>query len=95
MLRLSRGRVIGDIEFLVGGLKGSLERREWSVAGVDCWRQRHSYGAEVYSFDLDVLRVRAGGGAEGRWELFVVTEFWRSADGAGLHSAKWLKLVSG
>ena len=32
---------------------------------------------------------------DGRWELFIVTEFWRSGGGASLHSPKWLKQVAG
>ena len=95
MLHLSRAQVIRDIEFLVTDPKGRLGRHEWSVFGVDCRRDRHSYNAPLYSFDLDILHVREAGRSERRWELFIVTEHWHAADGSSMHSPKWLKLVSG
>ncbi len=95
MLRLSRALVIQEIELLIDDSMGHIGRHEWSVNGVECRRERHSYSASAYSFDLNILNVRAKGGAEGRWELFIISEFWRSADRASIHSPKWLKLVAG
>ncbi len=96
MLRLSSALVIQEIELLIDNSVGHIGRHEWTVRGVDCRRERHSYSAPAYSFDLDVLNVRAKGAAEDRWELFIIiTEFWRSSDRASVHSPKWLKLVAG
>jgi hypothetical protein len=95
MLRLSRALVIQQLELLVGDTIGQIGRHEWSVRGVDCRRERYSHSAPAYSFDLDVLSLRAKGGAAGGWELFIVTEFWRSGQGTLMHSPKWLKLVRG
>jgi hypothetical protein len=95
MLRLSRALVIQQLELLVDASRGRLGQHEWSARGVDCRRERHSHSAPGYSFDLDILNLRSKGGTGGRWELFIVTEFWRSAGGSSMHSPKWLKLVSG
>jgi len=95
MLRLSRALVIQEIELLIDDSMGHIAQHEWSVRGVDCRRERHSYSAPAYSFDLDILNVRAKGAADGRWELFIISEFWRSADRASIHSPKWLKLIAG
>jgi hypothetical protein len=95
MLRLSRAQVIQDLELLVDDSIGRIGRHEWSAQGIDCRRERHSHSSPAYSFDLDVLNLRAKGGAAGGWELFIVTEFWRSGQGASMHSPKWLKLVRG
>jgi hypothetical protein len=95
MLRLSRALVIQELERLIDDSIGRIGHHEWSVRGVDCRRERHTYSASAYSFDLDVLSVRARGGAEGRWELFIITEFWRDAHDDNMHSPKWLKLVTG
>jgi hypothetical protein len=65
------------------------------MRGVDCRRERHSHSAAAYSFDLDVLNLQTKRGAAGGWELFIVTEFWRSGQGSSMHSPKWLKLVRG
>jgi len=66
MLRLSRALVIQEIELLIDDSMGHIGRHEWSVRGVDCRGERHSYGAPAYSFDLDILNVRPKGGADGR-----------------------------
>jgi hypothetical protein len=95
MLRLSRALVIQQLERLVDDSVGRIGRHEWSARGVDCRRERHSHSAPAYSFDLDILILRAKGGAAGGWELFIVTEFWRSGQGTLMHSPKWLKLVRG
>jgi hypothetical protein len=95
MLRLSRALIIQQLERLVEHSIGHINRREWSAKGVECRRERHSFSAPNYSFDLDVLNLRADGDGGQVWELFIVTEFWRSAQGATVHSPKWLKLVRG
>jgi hypothetical protein len=95
MLRLSRALVIEDIQRLVEDSIGRIGRHEWTIRGIDCRRERHSHSAPGYRFDLDILNVQARRGASGPWELFIVTEFWRSADGKIMHNPKWLKLVAG
>ena len=87
--------VIQQLELLVNDSIRQIGRNEWSVRGVDCKRERHNYSSRCYSFDLDILNLRAKGGADGIWELFIMTEFWRAGDGSSMHSPKWLKLVAG
>ena len=94
MLRLSRALVILELELLVGARSAisaprtERERRRLPTG-------RHGYSSPIYSFDLDILNLCAKGGPAGAWELFIVAEFWRSAQGATVHSPKWLKLVHG
>jgi hypothetical protein len=95
MLRLSRALVISELERLVEVSPGRIDRKEWRALGLDCRRERHSHSSPSYGFDLDILNLRANSTEDGHWELFIVTEFWRSASGASLHSPKWLKLVAG
>ena len=95
MLRLSRADVIHDLALLIDDTASRIGQHEWSIRGVDCRRERHSHSAAAYSFDLDVLNLRARGGEQGAWELFIVTEYWRSGRGMSLHNPKWLKLVQG
>jgi hypothetical protein len=95
MLRLSRTRVIQDLERLVEDSIGHVGRHQWSARGVECRRERHSFSAPAYSFDLQVLSLSAKGRDGPSWELVIITEFWRSADGDSIHSPKWLKLIRG
>ena len=95
MQRLSTEYIIQQIEALVNDSTSRIGQTQWTVRGVECRRERHGHSGQYYSFDLDVLNVRTKPGEGARWELFLVTEFWRSSDGTSLHRLKWLKLTAG
>lgn len=95
MLRLSTEYIIQQIEMLVNDSTSRTGQTHWTVRGVECRRERNGHSGQYYSFDLDVLNLRTTPGEGAHWELFLVTEFWRSADGTSLHSPKWLKLTAG
>lgn len=95
MLRLSTEYVIQQIETLVNDSTSRIGQTHWTVHGVECRRERHGHTGQHYSFDLDILNLRMKSGEGAHWELFLVTEFWRSVDGASLRSPKWLKLTVG
>jgi hypothetical protein len=95
MLRFSRASVIRDIELLVKSPEWRPGRREWSRLGVHCWIERHGYSARAYGFDLEIFGVESDDRSERRWRVMIVTEFWRNAAEESIHTAKWLKLVSG
>jgi hypothetical protein len=95
MLRLSRARVLGDIDLMINSPGPALRRRKWIAKGAECSIDRHSYAGEVYGFHADVLHIRMPATGRSAWELVVVTEFWRRGDGETLHATKWLKLLSG
>ncbi|HMN70330.1 MAG TPA: hypothetical protein PKA55_00525 [Rhodoblastus sp.] len=93
-LRISRARVIGDIERIVKW-PGPLGQHVWSACGAACAIDRHSFGGVLYGFSADILHVRMPATGRIAWELIIVTEFWRRGDGEAVHSAKWLKMMSG
>jgi hypothetical protein len=95
MLRLSRSKVINDIEFIVDRPIVGVGPLRWETKGVDCLAERHAYRGQMYSFDLDVMRVRSQGVARAKWELLIVTEYWRDAADENIHTTKWLKLRTG
>jgi hypothetical protein len=95
MRRLSRARVINDIERLVKDPALGLGKHKWELRGVECALDRHSYNGELYGFDVEVLRVRLMAGARPKWEVYVVTEFWRDEAGESVRMTKWLKLLAG
>jgi hypothetical protein len=47
VLRLSRTRVIRDIEFMVNSPGPTLGRRKWIVKGAECSVDRHTYSGEL------------------------------------------------
>jgi hypothetical protein len=95
VLRLSRARVIGDIEFMVNSPSPALGQRRWVAKGAECSVDRHTYSGELYGFHTDILHIRMPATGRLMWELILVTEFWRRADRETSYSVKWLKLLSG
>jgi hypothetical protein len=95
MLRLSRARVLSDIDLMVNSPGPALGQRKWTAKGAECSLDRHSYAGEVYGFHAEVLHIRMPTTGRLAWELLIVTEFWRRGDGESVHSTKWLKLLSG
>ena len=95
MLRLSRARVIGDIETIVNAAIPARGLHKWSAKGAEISLDRHSFAGVDYGYQTEVLRVCLPGGARGGWELLLVAEYWRRGDGCSIHATKWLKLLSG
>jgi hypothetical protein len=95
MLRLSRARVIGDIELITKSPGPALGQRKWTAKGAECSVDRHTYWGELYRFHADILYIRMPATGKPAWEILVVSEFWHRGDAETLHSVKWLKLLSG
>jgi hypothetical protein len=95
LLRLSRARVIGDIEFVIGNPGPALGQRKWIAKGAECSVDRHSYSGQSYGFHTDILHIRMPATGRPAWELVLVSEFWHRGDRETLRSAKWLKLLAG
>jgi hypothetical protein len=95
VLRLSRARVIGDIEFMINNPGPALSQRKWTAKGAECSVHRHTFSGELYGFHTDILHIRMPATGRLAWELVLVSEFWRRGDRETLHSAKSLKLLSG
>ena len=95
MKRLSRSRVINDIELIVKAPVVGLGKHQWETRGVECVLDRHSYHGDLYSFDVEVLRIEWAAARSRKWQVYVVTEFWRTKDDENTRMMKWLKLTAG
>jgi hypothetical protein len=95
MKRLSRSRVINDIELIVKASVVGLGKHRWETRGVECVLDRHSYHGEIYSFDVEVLRIERNAAGRRKWQVYVVTEFWRTQGDENARMTKWLKLTAG
>jgi len=95
MRTLSRARVINDIEGIVRKPATHLGKHKWEACGVECILDRHSYNGEMYSFDVEVLHLRLKAASHFKWQLYLVSEFWRDATGETVRMTKWLKQTAG
>ena len=95
MQRLSRSRVISDIEFIINSPSPAVGKRKWTSKGAECSADRHSFVGAVYSFHVDILQVHLYATGSPKWKLLIVNEFWQGGEGESIHSTKWLKLLRG
>jgi hypothetical protein len=95
MRRLSRARVITDIERIVKSSTVGLGKHKWQACGVECILDRHSYNGEMYGFDVEVLHLRLKDASRLKWRLYLITEFWRNEPGETVRMTKWLKQTAG
>lgn len=95
MRKLSRARVINDIECIVKNPAARLGKHKWQACGVECILDRHSYYGEMYSFDVEVLHMRCKAATRLNWQLYLVSEFWRNEAGETVRLTKWLKQTAG
>lgn len=95
MLRLSRARVIGDIEFIVGGGGPILDRKKWIAKGAGCSVDRFSFAGDAYNFQLRVLQVRLPATERPSWKLVILSQSWEDDGGKPIYATKWLKLIVG
>lgn len=95
MKRLSRSTVIEQIERIVKLPVLGLGKYQWDTNGVHCDLHRHTYNGELYSYDIEVLRILYKSGARIRWDLYLIAEFWRDRAGETIRITKWLKLLTG
>ena len=95
MRRLSRARVITDIERIVKNSTFSVGKHTWEANGVECGLDRHSYNGETYGFDVEVLHLRLKVASRLKWQLYLVCEFWRNEAGDTVRMTKWLKQTAG
>ncbi len=56
MLRLSRARVIGDIEMIVNRACPARGLHRWTARGADCTVERHSFSGAGYGFQSEILK---------------------------------------
>lgn len=95
MLRLSRERIITDIEYIVGTATGRLGETEWTISSALCRRERHSFSAPWHSFNIDILYVESVEKKSNHWKLMIVAETWRDSAGENIRHTEWLKLLNG
>lgn len=78
---------LGEVQYT------SPEPMQWTLAGVDCRRERQRYSGADYAWSIEVVSIthtRPGS----KFHLLLVAEFWRAGP-VDLRSQKWLKLLSG
>ena len=95
MLRLSRAKVINDLELIISRPGPARGQRKWMARGADCSLEKHSYAGDAYSSHIDILRIRIHATPRTVVELLLVSEFWQDGDGHTIHATKWLKQVTG
>jgi hypothetical protein len=96
MARLGNAITIAEIEQILYAKKPQLDACFWTAEGIECWRDRHRYSGQPYTFNIEVLRLKFSQPGKSAWEAFIVNERWMAGIPETLiRGNKWLKIVSG
>lgn len=95
MRRLSRAKVINDIEFIVHTPPPPMGAHVWTASGAECRLERHSFSGDVYMFQVEVLHLTMPASGRQKWKIVLVTEYWHLGEGMEPHANRWIKVLSG
>jgi hypothetical protein len=71
-----------------------FKRSKWTLEGVDCARERHSFTGQQHGFAVEIITF-AHAGRRG-WTLMVVKEYWWiGAEGKDTKLLRWARPTSG
>lgn len=71
-----------------------FKRSKWTLDGVDCGRERHSFTGQQYGFSVEIFTFSRVG--KRGWTLMIVKEhWWIGEDGKGTKALRWARPTSG
>lgn len=71
-----------------------LKRSHWTLDGVECARERHSYNGPTNGFVVEAFTFTRSG--RRGWVLMVVKEYWRMGEEAkAIKTLRWARPISG
>lgn len=94
MKRLSRERVIEDIEFIIRTPMPPAGSHQWIASGAHCQSARHSFSGEIYQFNTEVVYISFPASGKASWKIMLVVEYWHLGEGEQ-HAHRWIKLLAG
>jgi hypothetical protein len=81
-------------DMLVNSSNHNLTLSQWSIDGVDCERDRHSFTSPKYGLTVEVFTLTKPG--KRGWSLIVVKEYWWAGKEKDvMRMPHWAKLNSG
>jgi hypothetical protein len=81
-------------ELLLNSTNPGLKQRRWTIDGVECEYERHSFNGPRHGFAIEIFTLTREG--KRGWSLMIVKEFWYAGKeyDAG-RMPHWAKLTSG
>jgi len=71
-----------------------FKRSKWTLDGVDCGRERHSFTGQQYGFSVEIFTFSRVG--KRGWTLMIVKEhWWIGEDGKDTKALRWARPTSG
>lgn len=81
-------------ELLLSTTNSGLKQPQWTIEGVECEYERHSFSGPNHGFAIEIVTLTRHG--KRGWSLMVVKEFWwagKQKDAGRM--PHWAKLTSG
>jgi hypothetical protein len=96
MAQVTNAHAIRDVELILYSGNPHYEARTWTVAGVQCRRDRHRYTGQGYAFSIEILQLHFSERGRSAWEAMIVAERWATGmPETVVRNNKWMKLNSG
>ena len=71
-----------------------FKRSKWTLDGVDCGRERHSFTGQQYGFSVEIFTFSRVG--KRGWTLMIVKEhWWIGEDGKDTKALRWARPTRG
>jgi hypothetical protein len=81
-------------DLLLSSTNPGLKLSRWSIEGVECERDRHSFSGPKYGITIEIFTLTRPG--KRGWSLMVVKEYWWAGkDMDAMRMPHWAKLNAG
>lgn len=81
-------------DLLISAHNPGSKRSHWTLDGVECARERHSYSGPTNGFVVEAFTFTRSG--RRGWMLMVVKEYWwMGEEGKALKTVRWARPISG
>ena len=83
-----------SFDLLTGIHNSGFKRARWTMLGVACERERHSFTGTMHGFSVEIVTLDHPG--KRGWSLLVVKEYWWfGSEGKDMRSTRWARPLSG
>jgi hypothetical protein len=81
-------------DLLASKHNSGFKRQQWTMEGVNCIRERHSFNGPTHGFAVEIISLDRSG--KRGWKLMVVKEYWwLGNESKALKTLRWARAIGG
>jgi hypothetical protein len=83
-----------SFDLLTGIHNSGFKRARWTMNGVACERERHSFSGAMHGFAVEIVTLVHPG--KRGWTLMIVKEYWwLGSEGKDMRTTRWARPLQG